>query len=169
MSETPTNTEAPADSSPGQAPKVESFSADYVKDLREEAARYRNEKKQAVEDARTEARTEVVKEYEPKVAERDQAISQLQQDLSARDLELLKLKAVLAEGIPSEDVLDVVTLIQGDDEESVSESVKRVKALLGKSPAKQSPVDHSQGRGGDVPPLNGDKVLNILKAAVKAH
>ena len=167
MSETPT-TEAPAQTTTSQEQKVESFSREYVEELRNEAAKYRNEKKDAVEAAKQEAAAAVVKEYEAKLSEQSAAATELQTKLSASELELVKLKAILSEGIPSEDVLEVATLVQGTDEESVSESVKRVKALIGKAPASQSPVDFSQGRGGEVVPLNGDKVLNLLKTAVKA-
>ena len=80
----------------------------------------------------------------------------------------MKLKAVLAENIPTEDVLDVVSLVQGSDEESVSESVKRVKSLIGKAPAKDRPVDPSQGTGNHVP-LNGDPILQSIKAIVGAN
>ncbi|AJD82434.1 scaffolding protein [Mycobacterium phage Sheen] len=168
MSETQSTQETTSTPDNGQEPKVETFSREYVEGLRSEAAKYRNEKKDAVETAKTETRADVIKEYEPQLAERDTKISSLESDLSARDLELLKIKAVLNAGIPSEDVLNVVSLVQGTDDESVSESVSRVKALMSKAPASQPPVDHTQGTGGGVPPLNGDKVLNILKAAVKA-
>lgn len=168
MSETHTTPETPATSDQSQEPKVETFSREYVEGLRSEAAKYRNEKKDAVEAAKTETRAAVVKEYEPQLAEKDSRISELESDLSARDLELLKLKAVLKAEIPTEDVLDVVTLIQGTDEETVSESVKRVKALLGKAPAKGPAFDPTQGAGTGHMPLNGNPVLDALKRAVGA-
>jgi hypothetical protein len=82
-------------------------------------------------------------------------------------LELLKLKAVVSEGIPTEDILDVAALIQGSDEETISESVKRVKSLLDKAPARERPVDPSQGSG-NVLPLNGDPLLETVKRIVGA-
>lgn len=168
MSETQATPETPAATDQGQEPKVETFSREYVEGLRQEAAKYRNEKKDAVERAKTETRAEVVKEYEPQLAEKDSRISELESDLAARELELLKLKAVLKAEIPTEDVLDVVTLIQGTDEETVSESVKRVKALLGRAPAKAPAVDPTQGTGSGHMPLNGNPVLDALKRAVGA-
>ncbi|AXH50385.1 scaffolding protein [Mycobacterium phage Ollie] len=167
MSDTPTTTDTPAATDQGQEPKVETFSREYVEGLRSEAARYRNEKKDAVEEAKTATRAEVVKEYEPQIAEKDSRISELEIDLSARALELLKIKAVLNAEIPSEDVLDVVTLIQGTDDDTVSESVKRVKALLGKAPAKSPAFDPTQGSGSHLP-LNGNPLLDALKRAVGA-
>jgi hypothetical protein len=74
---------------------------------------------------------------------------------------------VLSEGIPTEDVLDVVSLVQGADEETVSESVKRVKSLIGRKPPADRPVDPSQGTG-NVLPLNGDPLLEMVKSMVGA-
>lgn len=146
---------------------VETFSKDYVQELRNEAAKYRNEKKEAVEAARTEAKTEAITEYEAKLADKDSAMSDIQNELSGTKLELLKLKSVLAAEIPSIDVLEVVSLVQGSDAESVSESVQRVKALLGKTPQRDRPIDPSQGTG-NVLPLNGDPLLESLKRIVGA-
>lgn len=164
MSETPTTPEStPVAQVQVTTPAAETFSLDYVQGLRNEAAKYRTEKKDAVEVAKA----EVIREYEQKAAERDTALTELQSTLSGRDLELLKLKSILAAEIPSEDVLDVATLVQGIDEESVSESVNRVKALLGKSPSKAPAVDPSQGSGSHMA-LNGDPLLEMVKRAVGA-
>lgn len=143
------------------------FSRDYVETLRNEAAKYRNEKKDAVAEAETKTRAEVVHEYEPQVSERDSKISELEGELSSRSLELLKLKAILGAGVPGEDVLEVAELVQGTDDESVSESVKRVKALLSKSTPSTPAFDPTQGQGSHMP-LNGDPVLDALKRAVGA-
>lgn len=155
-------TEAP----PAQA-AVETFSKEYVQELRNEAAKYRNEKKDAVEAARTEATAEAIRDYELKMADKETALTGIQNELSTTKLELLKLKSVLAADIPSTDVLEVVSLVQGTDEESVSESVQRVKALIGKSPQRDRPVDPSQGTG-NVLPLNGDPLLETIKRIVGA-
>lgn len=158
-----------SDSVPAQeavAPKPaapEVFSKEYVQELRNEAAKYRTEKNDAVEKARA----DVIKDYEGKLSERDAALNELQGSLSESQLELLKLKAVVSAGIPTEDVLDVVSLIQGSDEDTVSESVKRVKSLIGKAPAKERPVDPSQGTGNHLP-LNGDPLLDTVKRIVGA-
>jgi hypothetical protein len=161
MSDAPA-TEA-LDAPEAQAAQPETFTLDYVQALRQEAAKYRSEKKDAV----AAAKAEVFKDYEVKLAEKDTALAEAQGQLSARGLELLKLKAVLAEGIPSEDVQEVAALVQGNDEESVSESVKRVKALLDKGPVRDRPVDPSQGSGNDLP-LNGDPLLETVKRIVGA-
>ena len=146
---------------------VETFSKDYVQELRNEAAKYRNEKKEAVEAARGEAKSEAIREYEVKLTDKESALAEIGNELSSTKLELLKLKSVLAAGIPSTDVLEVVSLVQGSDEDTVSDSVNRVKALLGKAPQKDRPVDPSQGSG-NVLPLNGDPLLETLKRIVGA-
>lgn len=146
---------------------VETFSKDYVQELRNEAAKYRNEKKEAVEAARDVAKSEVIGEYESKLSNKDSALSDIQNELSGTKLELLKLKSVLAADIPSVDVLEVVSLVQGSDEDTVSDSVQRVKALLGKTPQRDRPIDPSQGSGNAIP-LNGDPLLETIKRIVGA-
>lgn len=159
--ETPTTTTE--NSAPAQEAPAETFSREYVQELRNEAAKYRTEKNTAVEAARA----EVIKDYESKLAQKDSSLSEMETEVSARSLELLKLKMVLNEGIPTEDVLDVVSLVQGTDEETVSESVKRVKSLIGKKPPADRPVDPSQGQGNHLP-LNGDPLLEKVKQIVGA-
>lgn len=165
MSDTaPATPAAPAAAAAQEAAsQPETFSRDYVESLRSEAAKYRTEKNAAVDAAKA----EVIKEYEGKTSEISSKFSELESSHSAAQLELLKLKSVLEAEIPASDILEVVALVQGSDEESVKESVNRVKSLLGKSPAKVAATDVTQGSGSAVP-LNGDPVLNILKRAVGA-
>lgn len=160
-------------STPGSADDAgKTFSAEYVKDLRDEAAKYRTEKAGAVEAAKVDTRAEVIKEYEPQLADKNSEIATLKADLSAATVENLKLKAVLgSEGVDASDVLELVDLVQGDDEESISESTKRVLKFYSKQDKdpKSPPFDPTQGHGGGgAVPLNGDPILNILKAAVGA-
>lgn len=164
MSDTPTTPETPATPPAPEAAKQETFSRDYVETLRQEAAQARVAKKTAVD----EAKAEVIKDYEGKLAEKDTAFAELQTAHGETTLELLKLKAVVAAQIPVEDIGDVVTLVQGTDEETISASVERVKALLGKSPKKDRPVDPSQGQGSHLP-LNGNPLLDMIKGAVGAR
>jgi hypothetical protein len=159
-----TQTTTTENAAPAQEAPAETFSREYVQELRNEAAKYRTEKNTAVEAARA----EVIKDYESKLAQKDGSLSEMETEVSARQLELLKLKMVLNEGIPTEDVLDVVSLVQGADEETVSESVKRVKSLIGKKPPADRPVDPSQGQGNHLP-LNGDPLLETVKRMVGAN
>jgi len=161
MSDTPTTHETPATSAPEATEKQDTFSRDYVESLRQEAAQARVAKKDAVEAAKA----DVIRDYEGKLAEKDTAFAELQNQHSETSLELLKIKSVLEAKVPTDDILDVVALVQGTDEESVKGSVERVKALLSKAPAKDRPVDPSQGSGSTVP-LNGDPIVNMFKSAL---
>lgn len=157
---------APAATAPtadAQEATQETFSRDYVEALRQENAAARIKAK----EADSAARQEVTKEFKSKMAERDTAFTEMETTSAATALELLKIKLVLEAKVPSDDILEVADLVQGIDEESVKESVNRIKALLGKAPAKVSATDPTQGSGGTVP-LNGNPVLEILKRAVGA-
>jgi hypothetical protein len=144
-------------------PATETFSLDYVQGLRQEAAKYRTEKNDAVEKAKG----EVIKDYEGQLTAKEASLNSLQAEFNTASLQLLKMQAVLEAEIPVEDVLDVVALVQGEDEKTVTESVKRVKSLLGKAPAKERPVDPSQGSGNHLP-LNGDPLLETVRRIVGA-
>lgn len=153
-----------AAAAPEAAPQQqETFTLDYVQKLRDEAAGHRIKAKEAGD----EARAAVIKEYEGKAAETSVELTELKTNYATAQLDLLKLKSVLEAEIPVSDVLEVATLVQGSDEASVKESVNRVKALLGKTPAKVAATDPTQGQGSHVP-LNGNPVLDILKRAVGA-
>ena len=155
----------PTDNVGSAEPEGKTFSEDYVKTLRDEAARYRTEKKTAVDEAKVATRAEVVAEYEPQIADRDSQIAELTKTNEAQATELQKLKAVVAAKVPVEDIETVAGLVQGDTEESISDSVKRVMSIYGRQAAKDRPVDPSQGQG-NVVPLNGDPIFNLLTRAV---
>lgn len=167
MSDNPAPTTGP-EGTPPAANVPETFSREYVTELRDEAAKYRNEKKDAVTTAQAETRAEVVGEYEPQLAAKDTEIGSLKETVATQGIELLKLKAVLGAEVPTADVLTVAELVQGSDDETISESVKRVMSIYGKTPAKGPYVDPSQGTGGDIP-LNGNKLLSALSRAVGAE
>lgn len=157
-----TTTESVTPAAPA-APKPETFSLDYVQGLRQEAAKYRTERNEAVERVKTELQSE----FESQLSAKDSEFGELKSELSSRQVELVKLKAILAAGIPTDDVLTVAELVQGEDEETVSKSVERVKSLIGKNPPKDRPVDPSQGTGNAIP-LNGDPLLETIKRIVGA-
>lgn len=161
--ETPTAIEAETPSQEDAPKTPETFSLEYVQELRNQAAKYRTEKKAATESAKA----EVIKEFEGRLIEKEQSFDGLREELDSTTLELHKLRAVLAEGIASEDALNVASLVQGTDEASISDSVKRVKSLIGKAPEKARPIDPSQGSGNHVP-LNGDPILETVRRMVGA-
>ena len=79
--ETPTaETEAPSQE---DAPKPESFSLEYVQELRNQAAKYRTEKKAAADNAKA----EVIKEYEGRLTEKEQSFGGLREELETTNLE----------------------------------------------------------------------------------
>ena len=127
-----------------------------------DAAKYRNEKNDAVNTGKA----QVAQEYEVKLTEASTAHDKTKADLSVALLENVKLKAALANGIPGESAVEFAALLQGSNEEEIGTHAKTVKALFGKTESKDAPTDPSQGSGNNTLPLNGDPLLNAVKAAV---
>ena len=159
MSDTPTTDQAPA--------VEETFPRSYVEQLRAEAARYRVEKNTAVD----EAKAQLTAEYDAKIAEKDTAYAELNQKLTDVSVELRKFREAVAAGVPSQLLTKVVSLVHGDSEADIKASVETVMSLIGSDsagvPQHDRPVDHSQGSGNAIP-LNGDPIVNLLKAAIRA-
>jgi hypothetical protein len=167
MSDTTTSTEsAPAESQVDKPlEQVKVFDEAYVKSLRDEAAAARVAKKDAVEAAVAEANAK----YQAELASRDTAFTELQNELSASKLELEKYQAAIAAKVPSEKVAAFVSILQGNDSESIQASAKAAYELAGGFSSKSPAFDPTQGSGGrDVLPLNGDPILDALKRAVGA-
>lgn len=145
----------------GLEPKV--YSEDYVKQLRQEAAKYRTEKNDAINAAKA----EITASFETQLAEKNTAFSELEGQLGAAGVELTKLRTALALQVPSDKVLAFAELLKGSTEEEIQQSAASAKELFGgfKSP----PIDPTQGTGGGGHiPLNGDPILAALKRAVGA-
>ncbi|UJD20855.1 scaffolding protein [Mycobacterium phage Zimmer] len=153
----------PAPEATKEAP--ETFSREYVEELRRENAGHRTGKAAAVDAAKAEAKAH----YEAIIADKDVAYTALQNDLGKAWIELEKLQTSLALKVPSERVLAFSSFLQGEDKESIEASAKAAYDLAGgfktNSPAF---FDPTQGRGGgkDPLPLNGDKLMGALVAAV---
>lgn len=156
----------PADSQPASVPEThpapEVFSKEYVQELRNEAARYRTQKNEAVEATKVALATE----FEAKLAEKDVALTEIQQQLSNAQLELEKLYVALEAKVPSEKVRAFAAILQGSDKDSISESAASAKELFGGLNESSPAFDPTQGAGGGVLPLNGDPLLNALKKVV---
>lgn len=170
MSESATTESAPAGEPSTDDSALPEWAREKLTKANNEAAKYRTEKNDAVTKAQTDTRAEVIAEYEPQVSERDAQIATLTTDLTAATTDNLKLRAVLgSEGVAASDVLDLVELVQGSDEESITASVKRVLAVYGKKESASPAYDPTIGSGnGGTVPLNGSPVLDMLKAAVGA-
>lgn len=146
-------------------PQPKLFDEAYVKSLREEAAAARVAKKDAV-DAAVKSANEA---HQAELAARDTAYTELQSELAAAKLELEKLYVTIDSNVPSDKVRAFVGILQGNDSESILESAKAAYELAGGFANVKSPAfDPTQGFGGrkDDLPLNGDPILQAIKAAV---
>ena len=161
--DTTTTPETPAAPTPSQEP-AKTFSEDYVKQLRDEAARYRNEKKTAVEQANAAKDTE----YAAVIQAHEGKVTALETDLGDAWVELAKIHAALEAQIPSQHVLQFASLLKGSDPESIKASAESAKALFGGIATTHPATDPTQGSGGNPLPLNGDPLLQAIKKAVGA-
>lgn len=171
MSDNPTTTEAsdaaevaPAATGTPLEVQPKLFDEAYVKSLREEAAAARVAKKDAVDSA-----IKLANEgHQAELASRDTALTELQTEFSAAKLELEKYKLAIEAAVPSDKVQAFVSILQGSDSESLQESAKAAYELAGGFSNNKSAFDPTQGFGGrkDDLPLNGDPILQAIKAAV---
>lgn len=146
-------------------PQGKVFDEAYVKSLRDEAAAARVAKKDAV-DAAVKAANEA---HAAELAARDTAYTELENELGKAWVELEKLYTSLEAKVPSDKVRQFVQILEGQDKDSITESVKDRLELVGGFDKKPVPgFDPTQGFGGrkDIP-LNGDPILNALKSALK--
>lgn len=138
------------------------FDEAYVKSLRDEAAAARVAKKDAVEAAE-----KALKEaHAAELAARDTAYTELQNQLGQAWIELEKLYTTIDAKVPSDKVRAFVSILQGDDKESIQASAKSAYELAGGFNTKSPAFDPTQGFGGKDLPLNGDPILEAIKAAV---
>lgn len=130
-----------------------------------EAAKYRVEKKDAVEAAKQEVTTE----FEAKIAALEEQIELEKQEAGNSRTEVQKIKAALAAGVASDKVLSFADLLKGENEEELTSHAEEVKKLFVTDEAntKSRATDHSQGSGsGSVTPLNGDPLLQKVMSVV---
>lgn len=83
------------------------------------------------------------------------------------DIELMKMKAAVNAGIPTEHINEAVELVQGDDEETITESVNKIVAVLnrpGPEPEFSPAFDPTQGHGW---PLLAEKPEDPLAMALR--
>ena len=164
--ETPVETPAPA---PEAAPKT--FTEDYVKELRAEAAKYRTEAKQLkgeIENVRKSSLTEA----ERAVVEAEQRGRMAVLSEMGKRLARTQFEAAAARRNTSYDVtsaLEYVDLTRfvGEDGEPDSKAIAAaVERLVPAAGQEQTPVPSFDGgtRSGGSIPLNGDPLLNALKS-----
>lgn len=150
MSEAPATPPAPeappapvtppaAGADPTRVEDLPQWAQKLITDTRSEAAKHRTEKNSAVEQAKTEAKTEA----EAAVAKQLLELSEKHTTVSN---DLLKIQAAVEAEVPVSQLLDFASLLQGTTAEEIKASAEKAKRLLGgtKSPA----VDPSQGAVG---------------------
>lgn len=141
------------------------WAQDEIKEVREEAAKYRTEKSSAVEAAKA----EVESSWKVKVEELEGQLSATTQQIDSERTEVTKLKAALEAGIESEKVLSFASLLKGDTEDELKNHADEVKQLFASSepttPTRTPAVDPTQGSGNPLP-LNGDPLLDSIKKVV---
>ena len=144
------------------AEKAETFSLEYVQQLRGEAAKYRNEKKEAVEAARA----EVTQQWETRLQQATNATADVQAELDTAKTDMVKVTTALTLGVPSEKVVQFASILKGGSEEEIRASAESAKELFGEVKKSQPATDPTQGSGGGPVPLNGDPILSALMKAV---
>lgn len=168
MADDATQTPAPEAGNEGTplAPEAapETFSREYVEELRRENAKHRTAKTEAVDAVKA----QLTQEYEAKLAEKDTAYTELQNQLGDAWIELEKVYTALDAKVPSEKVRAFAAILKGSDPDSIKESAESAKELFGGFGKADAPTDPTQGSGGGHLPLNGDPILNALKKAVGA-
>ncbi|QFG10386.1 head scaffolding protein [Mycobacterium phage Anthony] len=138
-------------------PKV--YDETYVKGLRQEAAKARVDKKDAVDTAVAALKATHAEE----LAAKDVAFTELQNQLGDAWIELEKLYTSIDAKVPSDKVRAFVGILQGTDKDSIQASAKSAYELAGGFSTKSPAFDPSQGLGGGKPlPLNGDPILNAM-------
>lgn len=155
-------TAPPAPEAEEQAsPKL--YSEDYVKALRQEAAKHRTAKNEAEASARAAADSE----WTEKFTAADALAKTHQSGLGEAWVELEKVYQAVDAGVPHDRLRAFVETIKGSDKESIAASVESNKALFGIAPVKAT--DPTQGSGGRVPstPLNSDKLLSAVVGAMR--
>lgn len=160
MSDNDTTTETPAEAAPAPEAQPETFSLEYVQQLRSEAAKYRSEKKAAAQAAEERATAEFKAKEEQFAAEK----AELATKLATTELTVTRYQAMIDAGIPTDVMAEAITLVGGHDPESIAESVASVKALMGRT-VREPAVDPVQGRGNTFA-LNSDALEHSLKRAL---
>jgi phenylalanyl-tRNA synthetase alpha subunit len=142
--------------------KTPEFYESELKKAREEAAKYRTQKREAVEAAKAEAATE----WQAKLDEQVSAFEALKSEAQKTTQELTKLRAVLPEDLRDQ-FTQLAARVKGDTPEEIEADAETVRALFGGAhPARVRAVDPSPA-GKQPTALNDDDgLLAALKSAL---
>ena len=146
-----TTPETPAVESVDQLPD---FAKKMISDLRNEAAKHRTSKGEAVEAVKT----EVTQGFEAKLAESNAAHEATKGKLAVAETNLLKLKVALDGKFPVDKVLAVADLLKGNSLEELKAHAETLKSLFGSTG--EAAVDPTQGQGGAQVPANADEAFS---------
>lgn len=149
-----------------EAGSEQTFTLEYVQQLRNEAAKHRTAK-QAVEDKLKAQHEQALVAAK---AEADVKIAEAQALVGAKDIEVAKLKAALELGVPRDKIETFVDSIKGSTVEEVNASAKSLSDLAGgfaAPAASATATDPTQGRGAQPHPLNSDGLLRSITALLK--
>lgn len=156
-----TSTEPPQTGEPQSVDQLPQWAQDKLRELRDESARHRV----AARDAGEQAKQAVTDEFNVKINDLNTQHEQTKTDLATAQLDSLKLKAVLAAGVPGEHAETIADRVRGEDEATIKADAGRLKDMLGspRTPA----TDPSQGltSGGASNPEEefGNFILGQLK------
>lgn len=165
MSETDSTTTADSSAAAPEAhPAPETFSKEYVQELRNEAAKYRTQKNEAIEATKA----ALTQQFQGQIAEKDVALTELKNELENTKLELEKVRIAIEAKVPSDKVLAFARFLQGSDPDAIKASAASATELFGGFDSKSPAYDPTQGSGSNTLPLNGDPLLNMLKKVVGA-
>ena len=137
-----------------------------VSDANAEAAKYRVEKRDAVEAAKA----EVAASFDAKIKELEEAAANGATELASSRNDAAKLRAAIKADISTDKVLDFAALLQGETEDELVSHAETLKGLFtqDEQPKTKTPAtDPTQGSGSKNPlPLNGDPLLAAITKAV---
>lgn len=154
----------PADPAP-EADEQQTFSLDYVKSLRDEAAKHRTAKQAVVEELT--AKHE--KALADAQAEFDVKSTEFQAQLSSKDIEVAKLRAAFDLKVPADKLDSFLETVKGSTPDEVRESAKKLSDLVGGFQQGIPAIDPTQGTGNTHQPLNGNPLLHSLQQKLGIH
>ena len=159
----------------GDVAALPQWARDSLKRANDEAAKFRVEKREALEGidaAKTAAAEEVRKSLETEngkvLAAKDTEIGTLRTELVGAKLGTVKLRAAIDAGVPIDKLDSFTELLKGEDEAGIRTHAGELVKLFGASQSTIQPdpaTDPSQGQSNPLP-LNGDGLLNALRGIV---
>lgn len=159
----------------GDVAALPQWARDSLKRANDEAAKFRVEKREALEGidaAKAAAAEEVRKSLETEngkvLAAKDTEIGTLRTELVGAKLGTVKLRAAIDAGVPIDKLDSFTELLKGEDEAGIRAHAGELVKLFGASQGTIQPdpaTDPSQGQSNPLP-LNGDGLLNALRGIV---